>query len=202
MIRLVQNPLHPESAFVDEDAVVVGDDLDELGVPDGYERVRLILPEGSELRPQNWQVVRRSAVFELPPHNELCPNAVLVKPADWAAWFEAHWEYYRDCHSDNPPARPVDLRRAFGDAIEDGTAVFIGSGFASLRGMTAGVSEAGWIGGNKSEVEEGVRWCRAKAHEIGAKSVRFDADDTDPFLWSALHKLANPIEVFETFELS
>ena len=202
MIRLVQNPLHPESAFVDEDALVVGDDLDELGVPDGYKRVRLILPVGSELRPQNWQVVRRTAVFELPPQLDLCPNAVLVQPAGWAAWFEAHWEYYLDCHSDNPPARPVDLRRAFGEAIEDGTAAFIGSGFASLRGMKAGVSEVGWIGGNKSEVEEGILWCRAKAHEIGAKSVRFDADDTDPFLWSALHKLADPIEVFETFDLS
>jgi predicted DNA-binding transcriptional regulator AlpA len=41
-----------------------------------------------------------------------------------------------------------------------------------------------------------------KPMKSGAKAVRFDADDTDPFLWSALHKLADPIEVFETFELS
>lgn len=202
MIRLVQNPLHPESAFVDEDALSHADDLDSLEVPEGYLRVRLTLPLGSELAPKNWQAVRRSATFELSARHEHCPHAMPVKQTEWSAWFEAHWDYYSDCHSDNPPARPIDLRRAFGQSIEDGTAAFIGSGFASLRGMSAGMSEAGWIGGTKAEVEEGIRWCRTQAKEIGAKAVIFEAEDTDPFLWSALHKMSEPTEVFETFELS
>ncbi len=202
MIRLVQNPLHPESAYVDEDTLWLGDDLDNLDMPKGYLRVRLTLPLGSELSPSNWQVVRKSATFELSARHEHCPHATPVKPTEWSSWFEAHWDYYSDCHSDNPPARPLDLRRAFGQSIEDGTAAFIGSGFASLRGMTAGVSEAGWIGGTKAEVEEGIRWCRTKANEIGAKSVIIEAEDTDPFLWSALNKISEPTEVFETFELS
>ncbi len=202
MIRLQQNTLHPAAAYVDESVLTPVDDLSDAEVPDGYERLRVTLPEGSALRPEGWAEVKKTALFRIEPEHFPRLKVKPVEGSDWETWFEAHWAYYMDCSSDNPPVRPANLRRAFGDAIEAGSAVTIGSGFASLRGMRAGIIEAGWIGGTTDEVKTGIKWCLHKAHQIGAKAVEFEADDIDPPLWSALHALSDPTEIFVTYELT
>ena len=200
------NPLHPEAVFL-EDAT---DDLASFEMPDGFARARVIFDAGQEpdgLPALGWQAVKRTAVFRLPTQNVpgIEAHVHAVSGPKMNEWFEMHWQYYDACHSDNPPKRPANLARTFGQTIEDGSAVMIdaamGAGFASLRGMRAGVSEAGWIGGSAQAVQLGIVWCCHFGQRIGAREIEFEADDTDPPLWSALSQKARPKQEFTTWEM-
>lgn len=200
------NPLHPEAVYL-EDALGA---LAEFEMPDGYARARLICDTGQqpdEMTELGWQAIKRTALFRLPTQSipEIESHVQRVSGQKLTDWFEMHWQYYDACHSDNPPKRPANLARMFGQSIEDGSAVLIetpvGAGFASLRGMRAGVSEAGWIGGPAQAVQLGIVWCCHFGHCIGAREIEFEADDTDPPLWSALCQKARPVQEFTTWEL-
>ena len=200
MIRLFQNTLHPNAAYLDTASLDTADDLTTLEVPDGYVRVLLTVDQGADLDLTDWAEVQRTAVFLLDAADCHCPTARAIGAPEMNDWLEAHWAYYRDANSANPAERPMNLRRVFGQSIEDGTAAFIGSGFASLRGMRAGVAEAGWISGTPAEVAEAIDWCLTQAHRIGATQVEFTAQDTDPFLFAALKKRAAPTQIDITYE--
>ena len=203
MIRLVKNPLHPEAVYVDLQALTPKDDLSTIQVPEGLKRVRITL-DADAPPPEGWDQVKRMVEIRVPAtlRDVHSPLVRTVNGPHWEPWFEAHWDYYRDTHDDNPPERPDDLRHTFGDAIEPGTAVFIGDGFASLRGMKGGVIEAGWIGGSRTSVEMAVNWCIDRAAAMGAKFVAFEAEDTDPPLWNAIHAQGRPYKMWITYEIT
>ncbi|OUD10097.1 hypothetical protein BVC71_00840 [Marivivens niveibacter] len=200
MIRLVQNPLHPYAAYLDVDRLTQHDDLNAVELPEGYDRVIATLPFDHDYDLSEWSEMSRSGVFNLAARAVDCPNARVVAASQMDQWLNAHWDYYRDCKSDNLPEKPTNLRHTFGQSIEDGTAAFIGGGFASLRGMRGGVAEAGWIAGNRAEINEAIDWCLTQADRIGARVVQFDAEDTDPFLWSALMARGKPAETYVTYQ--
>lgn len=204
MIRLFKNPMHPRTAYVDATVLTPGDDLDDLDLPNGYDRVRVTLDAQSDLAPTTWDQVRRTASFRIPATLRDLPYDAVHKvgSTEWDDWFAAHWDHYAALNSDIPLEKPANLRRSFGAAIEEGTAAFVLDGFASLRGMRAGVAEAGWIGGSKKAVKYGVEWCIDRGAAIRARYVSFDVDDTDPLLWKALHAEGKPVEVTTTWELS
>ena len=200
------NPLHPTAVYPEGTDI----DLDGFVVPEGFQRARLICDAGRApdgLIEAGWQQVKRTAYFRIATQAISGVEAKVTAAVgpNLTDWYKLHWQYYEACHSDNPPQRPASLARTFGQSIEDGSAVFIdtehGMGFASLRGMRAGVSEAGWLGGPALAVQLGIVWCCHFGHSIGAREIEFEADDTDPPLWSALQKKARPIQEFETWEL-
>lgn len=210
VIRWTVSDLHPHALTLDEGPLVAGlitaqdlrDNIAALSTPPVILHLRCVAPAdvgGDVLVAAGFVQVGLTKLFKvaLPVADSVPPDGLTLdwhRPsaiADWAEWYQAHWDHYRRTHPAHLAKDPGAHRYSeiFGgnDLIE---ALFVYQddrlvGFGSLRKD----HEMGWIDVTGAQTSAqtlaailSAVWRRATAH--GWPFAELEVDDDHPALWS------------------